>query len=232
MLDRAAPKAASLPELPEITAATDTRAYLARAAVQVQSHDDYELIVDVDAHLQEGGFWPEIIDLLDNDVLKQTAQAIMRPGSLPLINMQPGMSFQALAGRVPHQSGPQEQTDDPAKAGHRFVQIVRRTIETMGLDYQVIFPTAMLHLGMNPMEDIEVELARAYARWLLERILPEDPHHCAALPAVQLAYRVREARARVRRPAGHHRLHRLRGAAQGRASQSVCAPVQHDRGDW
>ncbi len=181
MLDRAAPKDTSLPELPEITAATDTRAYLARAAIQAQSHDDYELIVDVDAHLQEGGFWPEIIDLLGNDVLKQTAQAMMRPGSLPLINMQPGMSFQALAGRVPHQSGPQEQTDDPAKAGHRFVQIVRRTIETMGLDYQVIFPTAMLHLGMNPMEDIEVELARAYARWLIERILPEDPRIVALL---------------------------------------------------
>ena len=41
MLDRAAPKDTSLPELPEITAATDTRAYLARAAIQAQSHDDY-----------------------------------------------------------------------------------------------------------------------------------------------------------------------------------------------
>src|SRR5262245_44904414 len=136
MLDRAAPKPPR--ELAEITAATDTREYLARAAVQARSHDDYELIVDVDAHLQEGGFWSEIIDLLGNDVLKQTAQAMMRPGALPLINMQPGMTFQALAGRVPHQSGPLETTDDPTKAGHRFVQIVRRTIETMGLDYQVI----------------------------------------------------------------------------------------------
>jgi hypothetical protein len=35
-------------------------------------------------------------------VLKQTAQAMMRPGALSLVNMQPGMSFQALAGRVPH----------------------------------------------------------------------------------------------------------------------------------
>jgi Amidohydrolase len=105
MLDRAAPKETSLPELPEITAATDTSPPRAPAAIQAQSHDDYELIVDVDAHLQEGGFWPEIIDLLGNDLLKQTAQAMLRPGSLPLINMQPGMSFQALAGRVPHQSG-------------------------------------------------------------------------------------------------------------------------------
>ena len=158
-----------------------TRATISRGPPAGAQHDDYDLLVDVDAHLQEGGFWPEIIDLLGNDVLKQTAQAMMRPGALPLINMQPGMTFQALAGRVPHQSGPQEKTDDPAKAGHRFVQIVRRTIESMGLDYQVIFPTAMLHLGMNPMEEIEVELARAYARWLTERILPEDKRIIALL---------------------------------------------------
>ncbi len=179
MLDRATPK--PLRELSEITVATDTREYLAQATRQALTYDDYELLIDVDAHLQEGGFWHEIIALLDNDVLKQTAQAMMRPGALPLINMQPGMTFQALAGRIPHQAGPQEKTDDPAKAGHRFVQVVRRTIESMGLDYQVIFPTAMLHLGMNPMEEIEVELARAYSRWLTEVVLPEDPRIIALL---------------------------------------------------
>jgi predicted TIM-barrel fold metal-dependent hydrolase len=181
MLDRTLHAQKPIRELSEITAATDTRDYLAQATRQALAHDDYELLVDVDAHLQEGGFWHEIIGFLENDVLKQTAQAMMRPGSLPLINMQPGMSFQALAGRIPHQSGPQEKTDDPAKSGHRFVQVVRRTIDAMGLDYQVIFPTAMLHLGMNPMEEIEVELARAYARWLTELILPEDPRIVALL---------------------------------------------------
>lgn len=162
-------------ELPEITAASDTRDYLAHSARQALKYDDYELIVDIDAHLQEGGFWGEIIDLMENDVLKQTAQEMMRGrGGMPLINMQPGMSFQSLAGRVPHQSGPLEATEDPHKAGHRFVQIVRRTIDTMGLDYQVIFPTAMLHLGMNPMDDIEIYLSRAYCRWLTEQIIPQD----------------------------------------------------------
>jgi uncharacterized protein len=93
---------------------------------------------------------------------------------MPLINMQAGMNFQSMSGRIPHQSGPLEKTEDPAKDGHRFVQIVRRTVESMGLDYQVIFPTSMLHLGMNPIEEIESGLARAYCRWLTEKILPED----------------------------------------------------------
>mgnify|MGYP003340851216 CR=1 FL=1 len=64
--------------LPEITVASDTRDYLAHAGKQALKYDDYELIVDIDAHLQEGGFWSEIIDLLENDVLKQTAQEMMR----------------------------------------------------------------------------------------------------------------------------------------------------------
>jgi hypothetical protein len=64
MLDRTPGADKPLRELAEITAATDTREYLARAAVQAKSYDDYELIVDIDAHLQEGGFWSEIIDLL------------------------------------------------------------------------------------------------------------------------------------------------------------------------
>ncbi|MBX9843374.1 MAG: amidohydrolase family protein [Xanthobacteraceae bacterium] len=172
MLDR--PKSDTPHELQEITVTTDSRDYLARATQQARKYDDYELIVDVDAHLQEIRFWSEIIDMLENDVLKQTAQAMSRPGSLPLVNTQPGMTFQSNAGRVPHQFGPGEPVEDPRTHGHTFVQIVRRSIDAMGIDYQVIFPTNMLSLGMNPMDDIEVHLARAYNRWLTERVLPED----------------------------------------------------------
>ena len=162
-------------DLPEITAATDTRDYLAHAARFAQRHEKYELIVDVDAHLQEAQFWPEIIELLENDVLKQTAQTMLKGGmAMPLSNLAPGLNFQSMAGRVPHQSGPRERTDDPATAGHRFVQIVRRTMDTMGVDYQVIFPTSMLLLGLNPADGVELYLSRAYNRWLCEIILPQE----------------------------------------------------------
>ena len=162
-------------DLPEITAATDTRDYLSHAAKFAQQHEAYDLIIDVDAHLQEVQFWPEIIDLLENDVLKQTAQAMLKGGSaMPLSNLAPGQNFQSMAGRVPHQSGPRELTDDPETAGHRFVQIVRRTMNTMGVDYQVIFPTAMLLLGTSPVDGAELYLSRAYNRWLREIILPQE----------------------------------------------------------
>jgi predicted TIM-barrel fold metal-dependent hydrolase len=47
-------------------------------------------------------------------------------------------------------------------------------MDAMGLDYQVVFPTPMLVLGMHPQEDIEAAVGRAYNRWLIERILPDD----------------------------------------------------------
>ncbi|HEY8578342.1 MAG TPA: amidohydrolase family protein, partial [Beijerinckiaceae bacterium] len=163
-------------ELQEITVETDTRDYLFAAARQAQKqYDDYELIVDIDAHLQEGRFWHEILHFMENDVLKSTALGQLAGGvRTPLINMAPGMSFQALGGRVPHQAGPREAVSDPDTPGAAFVEIMKRNMDFMGVDYQVIFPTSMLHLGMNPMEDIEIYLARAYSRWLTELVLPQE----------------------------------------------------------
>jgi len=161
-------------ELPPITSSTDTRDYLHAAAKQAIMHDDYELIVDMDAHLQEKGFWPDVLSFLENDVLKYTADNMMNISATPLINTQPGLTFQALSGRIPHQHGQGSEALDKTNGIHPFVQVVRRCIDTLGIDYQVIFPTNMLHLGMNPMEGVEVHLARAYCRWLTERILPED----------------------------------------------------------
>lgn len=167
--------AGNIKELQQMTAASDTRDYLHAAARQAARYDEYELIVDVDAHLQEGRFFGEILSYMENDVLRDIGEmqlaARMRS---PLINMHPGMSFQALSGRVPHQGGPGETVDEPDEHGHPFAQIMRRSMDTMGVDYQVIFPTAMLHLGMNPMEDIEIYMARAFCRWLTEKVLPED----------------------------------------------------------
>ena len=114
------PRAGNIRELPEITVASDTRDYLAHAAKQALKYDDYELIVDMDAHLQEGGFWGEIIGLLENDVLKQTAEEMMRGrGGMPLINMQPGMSFQSMSGTSPARRRRPTTRPSPATASCR-----------------------------------------------------------------------------------------------------------------
>ena len=45
----------------------------------------------------------------------------------------------------------------------------------MGTDIAVIFPSPMLQLGLHPQVEMEVAFARAYNRWLVERVLADEP---------------------------------------------------------
>jgi uncharacterized protein len=161
------------PELPPITTRSDTRDVLAHAA-QDARRDGERFIVDVDAHVTETAFWADIVDRVDNDVLRHMAQSFReKPGSPPgLLNHQPGMSYQDVFGRIPHQTAIAESTDPDGP--HRMVQLVRRAMDSMGITYQVVFPTPMLLLGMHPQPEVEVELGRAFNRWMADVILPQD----------------------------------------------------------
>src|SRR5471032_2698220 len=62
-------------ELAAIGNASDSRDVLAHATRQAAgSYDDY-FVVDIDAHVSEDQFWSEIIELIDNDVLRQIGKA-------------------------------------------------------------------------------------------------------------------------------------------------------------
>ncbi len=167
-------KKGPLRELPEITVETDTREILAHATRHAEKFEDY-FLVDIDAHVTETQFWPEIIELIDNDVIRQMGQSMMtRPGSATtaLLNAQPGMVYQHVHGRIPHQLALAEAVE--CSGCHHFTELARRSMDAMGLDYQVVFPTPMLLLGMHPQDDVEVAIGRAYNRWMVERILPEE----------------------------------------------------------
>ena len=41
-------------------------------------------------------------------------------------------------------------------------------MDQLGIDNMVVFPTPMLFLGMHPQPEMEVWLARAYNRWLID----------------------------------------------------------------
>jgi uncharacterized protein len=159
-------------ELEAITTKTDTRDILAHATKQSESYEDY-FLVDIDAHVTETQFWPEIIAGIDNEVIRQWGEAqLERGGNTALLNTVPGMTYQFLHGRIPHQATLLEPVE---KEGvHRFTELARRAMDAMGLDYQIVFPTPMLTLGMHPQDDVEVALSGAYNRWLAERILPQD----------------------------------------------------------
>jgi predicted TIM-barrel fold metal-dependent hydrolase len=167
------PDRPSFPELPPITPKSDTRDILAHAAQDTQ-REPPRFIVDVDAHVTETAFWTDIVDRIDNDVMRQMAQSFReKHGSPPgLLNHQPGMTYQDAFGRIPHQVGIMETTDPDGP--HRLVQLARRAMDSMGIHYQVVFPTPMLLLGMHPQPEVEVALGRAFNSWMAEVVLPQE----------------------------------------------------------
>ena len=104
MLERTPPQ---FRELQEISMQTDTRDILAHATRQAESYEDY-FLVDIDAHVTETSFWPEILAMIDNDVIRQMGQAIAgRPGSgnVALLNSQPGHPLSARLRPHPAPAG-------------------------------------------------------------------------------------------------------------------------------
>ena len=95
-------------------------------------------------------------------------------------------------------------------------------MDSMGLDYQVVFPTPMLVLGMHPQEDIEAAVGRAYNRWLIERILPQDERIKGLLYLPFNSPRGLRGRCQgLRRRRGRHRLHGHLHAQPARAPRST-----------
>ena len=171
MLERIPPQ---FRELQEITMQTDTRDILAHATRQAESYEDY-FLVDIDAHVSETSFWPEILALIDNDVIRHMGEAdLRRPGNSARIAQHPARhALPACLRPHPAPAGAAGEGRDE-DGSHHFTELARRAMDALGLDYQIVFPTPMLTLGMHPQDDIEVALAGAYNKWLVERILPED----------------------------------------------------------
>ena len=164
-------------EVKEFDRATSTASVLARAERQKRERGlDDVLVIDVDAHHFENTSWARVVEYIEDPVMRHLAQSFERPdGTNPggLLNAQPGLNFQNVAGRIQHSGGFRyEAVDD--KTVHPDIVMARRSMDALGIDYQVMFPTPMLQLGLHPNPQMEVELAFAYNRWLTEEILTGD----------------------------------------------------------
>jgi predicted TIM-barrel fold metal-dependent hydrolase len=153
----------------------DTRDALRNAKRQAEARDLASmLIVDADAHHYETESWADIIGYLEDPVLQHLARSsgvgrLSGSGS-PLLPPQVGN--QDIAGRITRYPYRHLETAEPGE--QRDTAIVKRAMAMMGIDYQILFPTPMLALGMHPLPDIEVGLSRAYARWITERVCAEQ----------------------------------------------------------
>lgn len=154
----------------------DTTKLLRNAARQaeVRNYKDF-FICDVDSHHYETEAMPEILEYLDDPVLRhlgQTSGNIGRSGLLPL-----PLGSQDMAGRVTRYPGRRHEKVPPKP--HRDITLAHRWMDALGVDLACLFPTPMLVLSTHPQPDVEVGLARAYNRWLCEHILEEDPRICS-----------------------------------------------------
>jgi len=167
--------------LPVINDRTDSNAILARARRQASTRklDNY-FIVDVDSHIGDGAAWPEILQMIENEAVREAAFSFGGgTGRGAFLNDTPGLQWQSVGGRIPHGAGLKEPVED--KSVPREVALSRKAIESLALDYQVFFPNALLFLGMHPVREMEVELSTAYNRWIVEQVLPHEPRMKAML---------------------------------------------------
>lgn len=171
-------KTEEIQEVPtrQIDVYTDTREILAHARQQAEERrlQDY-VIVDVDSHHVEIQYWDEVVEYIENPVIRTQAKEYhkSRVGAPPYgMYGNLGMRYQDVGGRIAHQSDRRETVEEPGV--HRDVVLTRRAMESIGIDYMVVFPTGMLQLGMTPQTDMEVLLSRAYNRWMVEKLLKAD----------------------------------------------------------
>jgi hypothetical protein len=161
----------------QITTRTDSREILANARQDIERYrlHDY-FIVDVDAHHVEFDSWSEILQRLENPVLRHNAISMTQhwPNAkqLAFSNHPVGLTFQDVFGRIPHQAELGEYVEKTDE--HRDLTLVRRAMDSMGITMQVIFPQPMLEMGLHPEPDIVTAMTFAYNRWFTDTILPRE----------------------------------------------------------
>ena len=154
----------------------DTSKLLTNAAKQRDERNYKDLlIIDVDCHHYENESLPEIIEYIEDPVLKHSAQMATAGGTGVQTSFLPGMvGYQDIAGRITRY--PLRKTEKiPTGEIHRDVTLTLRWMDAMGVDYVCLFPTPMLAMGSHPQTEVEVNMARAYNRWLTENILYSEP---------------------------------------------------------
>ena len=152
----------------------DTRIALSNAAKQARQRGYHNFpIIDVDSHHIEYEHLADILNYMDDPVLRQLIEASIISGYRGVGAIPGALGYQDYGGRVMREPLRRLEQTDPTP--HRDITLTRRWMDSLGVDIAILFPTPMLHLGMHPQVDIEIALASAYNRWLVEKILADEP---------------------------------------------------------
>jgi predicted TIM-barrel fold metal-dependent hydrolase len=164
----------------QITVFTDSREILANHKRDIERYGlDKYFIVDVDAHHVEFDSWAEVLDQIEDPVLRYTGKTMVKnwpnARNIALSNHPAGLTHQDVGGRIPHQAGLQEPVEAGPNGEHRDLTLIRRALDSLSIDIQVVFPQPMLESGLHPHQETATQLILAYNRWFTARILPHEP---------------------------------------------------------
>jgi predicted TIM-barrel fold metal-dependent hydrolase len=152
--------------------------HLAHASEQARqrNYQDF-LIVDVDAHHYESESYKEVFEYVESPVIRQQLFSSSSRGQRA--SMLGGtVGYQDISGRITRHAARTYDIERHRKTGSKHHHDIGMTLEWMdaiGVDYACMFPTPMLFLGTHPQVEVETAMARAYNRWLCERILAHEP---------------------------------------------------------
>lgn len=143
----------------------------ARRMADIRGLDDV-LVVDVDSHHYETDNFQQIIELIEDEPLRQVALNMYKyKGASAVLYDQPG--YQDIGGRVTRYYT-RKGEKIPNSGNPREVDQALRWMDALSVDYACLFPTPMLFLGLHPQTEVEVGLARAYNRYMTDVLLPAN----------------------------------------------------------
>jgi uncharacterized protein len=151
-----------------------TFSFLANARREVERRGLLDVpVVDCDCHLYETTAMPEIVRYIENPNVRRSFER-SSVGMLMHAMMPGNLGDRTVSGRIKTDLDMQLPAGDRAEA-HPLAAGLLHSMDQMGIDYSILFPTPMLTLAAHPQPEIEVELARAYNRWLVRDVLVASP---------------------------------------------------------
>jgi predicted TIM-barrel fold metal-dependent hydrolase len=148
--------------------------FLANARREVERRGLQDVpVVDCDCHLYETSAMPEIVRYIENPNVRRSFERAS-VGMLMHAMLPGNLGDRSSSGRIKTDLDMQLPTGDRAGV-HRLAAGLLHSMDQMAIDYSILFPTPMLTLGVHPQPEIEVELGRAYNRWLVRDVLVASP---------------------------------------------------------
>ncbi|MDQ6773893.1 MAG: amidohydrolase [Candidatus Dormibacteraeota bacterium] len=151
-----------------------TFSFLANARREAERRGLFDVpVVDCDCHLYEATAIPEVARHIENPNIRRGFERAS-PGMIMHALIPGNLGDRTVGGRIRTELDSQLPTGE-TDGVHPLAAGMLHSMNQMGIDYSILFPTPMLTLGTHPQPEMEVELGRAYNRWLVRDVLPASP---------------------------------------------------------